>query len=466
VTLNFLEKLNNDYDKYFDSALVHKRFTHSDVKQLINDPKIQNNYSVKLLGRSIENREIYSIEFGEGENTVLLWSQMHGDEPTATMALFDLLSFLKADDELNEIRNQIKKNLKLIFVPMLNPDGAERITRQNAAGIDLNRDAKRLQSPESKILLNLVEEYKPKFGFNLHDQDFRWSVGNTNKLAAISLLAPVYDYEKSINSSRLNAIKLVAQLRRSFEKYLPNKIARYKDDYEPRSFGDLIAGKNVSTVLIESGRDINDHNKFFYRKINFMMLLFSFTEIINNSYSEINISEYFEIPTNGNFMFDLILRNVTYQTLGGKALIDIAINREEVYEENSRIPFFKSYIMDIGDLSVFYGIEEFDCTGLELDIGLILDEELEYVSNLKESDLKKYHENGILFLRTNQKTELNDLRIPINLITNQNDSALEFNLNKPANFILKKNNEIKKIVLNGWFCDPNDLSKVKNGLVF
>jgi hypothetical protein len=165
-------------------------------------------------------------------------------------------------------------------------------------------------------------------------------------------------------------------------------------------------------------------------------------------------------------MFDLILLNVTYQTLGGKALIDIAINREEVYEENSRIPFFKSYIMDIGDLSVFYGIEEFDCTGLELDIGLILDEELEYVSNLKESDLKKYHENGILFLRTNQKTELNDLRIPINLITNQNDSALEFNLNKPANFILKKNNEIKKIVLNGWFCDPNDLSKVKNGLVF
>ena len=72
------------------------------------------------------------------------------------------------------------------------------------------------------------------------------------------------------------------------------------------------------------------------------------------------------------------------------ALIDIAINREEVYKENSRIPFFKSYIMDIGDLSVFYGIEEFDCTGFEFDLGLISDEELKSVSNLKESDLKKY----------------------------------------------------------------------------
>ena len=34
------------------------------------------------------------------------------------------------------------------MVPMLNPDGAERFQRRNAQGIDINRDALLLQSPE------------------------------------------------------------------------------------------------------------------------------------------------------------------------------------------------------------------------------------------------------------------------------------------------------------------------------
>ena len=46
----------------------------------------------------------------------------------------------------------ILSSLTLHFVPMLNPDGAERFQRRNAQGIDINRDALRLQTPEGRAL--------------------------------------------------------------------------------------------------------------------------------------------------------------------------------------------------------------------------------------------------------------------------------------------------------------------------
>src|SRR5690606_10209385 len=101
-------------------------------------------------------RSIQMLKAGKGSTGVLLWSQMHGDEPTATMAIFDILNFLEArNDGLDALRNRILEKTTLYFLPMLNPDGAEKYERRNAQGIDLNRDAAYLQAPESNILKNL-----------------------------------------------------------------------------------------------------------------------------------------------------------------------------------------------------------------------------------------------------------------------------------------------------------------------
>ena len=464
---DFLSNIEIAYPKYVEKKLNHKRFTNMDILPLIHNAGMDKNLNVKLLGHSIENREIFSLEFGEGATKVLLWSQMHGDEPTATMALFDIFNFLNNKDEFDEFRNLIKQNLKLIFVPMLNPDGAERIVRQNAAGIDLNRDARRLQAPESQILLKLVEDYKPGFAFNLHDQDFRWSVGNSNKIAAISLLAPVFDDNKSINKFRSNAIKLIADLRDEFEKYLPGQIARYKDDYEPRSFGDLISGRNVSTILIESGIDPKDSNKMYYRKINFIMLLSSFYKIINKGYTNRSVDEYFNIPTNGKFMFDLILRNINVKLNDKKFVVDIAINREEFYQDSIRLPKFISNIMDIGDLQVFNGIEEFDCTDLELREGKTLENVDNSLIEIKEKDIKDYLKEGVLFIKLkNQTTGKKITDLPINVLNIESNYMPDIEINSPANFNLYKNDKIIKHVINGWLCNPSETDKVNNGLVF
>ena len=40
-------------------------------------------FSMEQLGQSVEGRSIHHLRVGTGGTAILLWSQMHGDEPTA-----------------------------------------------------------------------------------------------------------------------------------------------------------------------------------------------------------------------------------------------------------------------------------------------------------------------------------------------------------------------------------------------
>ena len=51
---------------------------------------------------------------------------MHGDEPTATQAIFDILNFFESPDFSKE-KEEILANLTVHFLPMLNPDGQNYI---------------------------------------------------------------------------------------------------------------------------------------------------------------------------------------------------------------------------------------------------------------------------------------------------------------------------------------------------
>src|SRR5690606_40217622 len=78
---------NTIYSIYKESALKHRRFKHSDIDSLIQLHKGKSVLAVEQIGKSFEGRAIYELSYGTGEKKVMLWSQMHGDEPTATMAL-------------------------------------------------------------------------------------------------------------------------------------------------------------------------------------------------------------------------------------------------------------------------------------------------------------------------------------------------------------------------------------------
>jgi murein tripeptide amidase MpaA len=158
-------------------------------------------FRVEKIGESLEGRSINHVTAGTGPFGVLLWSQMHGDEPTATSALFDLFEFLHRHRGEPAVA-RILSRLTVHVVPMLNPDGAERFQRRNLQSIDINRDALRLQTAEGQVLKALRDRVQPKLGFNLHNQSWRTSVGDPPMPASISLLSVAYDKPRTENAGR------------------------------------------------------------------------------------------------------------------------------------------------------------------------------------------------------------------------------------------------------------------------
>src|SRR5690606_30804016 len=101
------DRLESAFQTYKEPSLTHRRFKHSDIVPLI--VQRGQDFKVEALGQSIKGRDIYQLAYGEGTIKVLLWSQMHGNESTATMALFDLFNFLEGeDDDFVSLRHLIK----------------------------------------------------------------------------------------------------------------------------------------------------------------------------------------------------------------------------------------------------------------------------------------------------------------------------------------------------------------------
>ena len=91
---DFEQHLYQSYDRYKENSLTHRRFKHADITPLIDKLKHKNGFTVKVVGKSVEGRELKLITIGNGKKKIFMWSQMHGDEPTATAALFDIFNFI------------------------------------------------------------------------------------------------------------------------------------------------------------------------------------------------------------------------------------------------------------------------------------------------------------------------------------------------------------------------------------
>ncbi len=327
-----------DFNKYLTSNL-NGRVTHEKIFPLIDKLRKNNFFSVRKVGKSFEKREIFSVTFGKGKTKVLAWTQMHGDEPTATRAFFDFVNFI-SDEENSKIRTYLAEKLTIKFIPMLNPDGAERNIRYNALGIDINRDAQTLISPEALILEREFEKFKPHFALNLHDQDCGYSVGNTKEPVWLSFLATVGDEKKKETSARKKSMSVIGATVKQLRKSGIKNIARYNDDFEPRAFGDNFVKKRTAVILIEAGCASKDKNKLFERKIFFYALLLVLGNISDFQLSDENISAYKNLPENKELFIDLIIDNIKLQN--GKA---------------AQIGIRNGKIEAIGDLSIFGSYE-------------------------------------------------------------------------------------------------------------
>jgi hypothetical protein len=359
--------LFSTYEQYRVNYLQPSNCRHKEVTAELREMAAhrENLLEIRELGRSLEGRSINEVIIGRGQKHILLWSQMHGDESTATLALLDILNFLGEASGSEPWVTEMLDQTTWHMIPLLNPDGAERLQRHTAVNVDMNRDAKQLLTPEARLLRDIQKKLKPAFGFNLHDQGLA-SVGVTPKVAALALLAPAMDEKRSTPPGRLRAMRVGALIARALSQFIGGHITSYDDAFEPRAFGDSIQSWGTSTLLIESGHWPGDKEKLFIRKLNYIALLTAVRSIGNGSYQDTEMDWYRQLPANGKMMYDLIIRGVEiHNGVGGwSGRVDLGFMYEPPHHrrankgENPTLA-----IKEVGDLSLHGALEELQANG-------------------------------------------------------------------------------------------------------
>lgn len=347
-------------DQFHVDAIADRRFTHESYWRAVQ-PFIQSRaLTVADVGQSVQGRALRTVRFGTGPIKVLLWSQMHGDESTSSMALADIFRFF-AEGGDNALRTRLASALTIAFIPVLNPDGAERFQRENAAGVDINRDARNLATPEARTLKSVRDAFQPDFGFNLHDQGARTRVGRNGLQAAIALLAPAADVDRSWGPVRTRARQVAATMARNLATEIPGRTAKYDDTFEPRAFGDLMQAWGTSTVLIESGALPDDPEKQKLRRLNVAMILDALDAIATQRYASADIQSYERLPFNAGGGYDVLVQGGMLVLPGRSPMrADIAINyNEAVARRDGRV-------RDVGDLQAAIAFDTLNASGLFL----------------------------------------------------------------------------------------------------
>jgi len=345
-------------ERYRLEGLDERRFTHAEYWGALAGALRSDRIQVTRLGESVEGRAINAVTAGSGPTTVLLWSQMHGNESAATMSLADIIHWFGTAPESDSLRADLAERLTVVMVPMLNPDGAERFIRENAIGVDINRDARRTATPEGRILKSVRDSLRADFGFNLHDQGTH-TAGDDGALVAIALLAPAADEERSWGPVRQRARGVAAVIATALGPDIGARMARYDDAFSPRAFGDNMQAWGTSTVLIESGIFPDDPQKQELRRLNVVALLSAFDAIAHGRYDDEDTAAYDTLPMNREVDYSLLVRGGDL-VLGGATPIraDIAIQYDDSAARTG--PRYG----EIGDLEGVVALDTLDASGL------------------------------------------------------------------------------------------------------
>ncbi|MFV8442313.1 M14 metallopeptidase family protein [Flavobacterium sp. LB2P44] len=348
--------LEQVFKQYKEESIYGRYITLDSIEPLLQN--LNSNNQLRIVGRSVLGKPIYSYVIGEGKTKILLWSQMHGNESTTTKALIDFLNVLNGG---SEIARQFLNAFTFCSIPMLNPDGAVLYTRENANKVDLNRDSQDLTQPESKVLREVFETFKPDYCFNLHDQRTIFGVGDTGKSATLSFLAPSYNQEREMNESRLKAIDLIAGINEKVQEYLPNQVGRFDDSFNINCIGDTFQYLGVPTLLFEAGHFANDYEREHTRKYVFIALVSSFTLLCENVIVSNGINKYLSIPQNKVVFCDFMYKNIKINYDGIEIITNFAVQYKEELIDNQIV--FNAYVTQIGNLDNYFGHFEYDAKG-------------------------------------------------------------------------------------------------------
>jgi len=340
------------FENHKEKSLFGRYITLDSIEPLLKKT------SWTQLGTSVLRKPLYKIDVGFGPTKILMWSQMHGNESTTTKAVFDFLSYLLND---KEVGIQLLEKFTICILPMVNPDGAFLYTRANANNIDLNRDSVYLSQPESKMLRQVFEDFKPDFCFNLHDQRTIFGVSDTGRPATISFLAPSYNEQKEYNETRIKAVKWIETMNATLQNHIPGQVGRFDDGFNINCIGDMFQSIGVPTVLLEAGHFQDDYEREQTRKMVFISLVSGLLHFNENDIVFNDISNYLQIPQNKIVFYDILIKNIKINYDGIEKNTNFALQfKEQLVNGNL---FFVAYFAYIGDLDHYFFHTIYDVNG-------------------------------------------------------------------------------------------------------
>ncbi|MGC1515822.1 MAG: M14 metallopeptidase family protein [Maribacter sp.] len=345
-----------DYKQFYVPYVKGRYITNTHLGEFLSH--LPTEFEIQDMGTSVQNRTIKSVIFGKGPKRILMWSQMHGNESTTTKALLDVLHFLKNSEYSNA---EISNAITLKVIPILNPDGAQAYTRVNANEIDLNRDAQDLSQPESRILKQVYEGFKPHFCFNLHDQRTIFNVGETPMPATVSFLAPAFDNARNVSPSRKTSMQLIAAMNQRLQKMIPGQVGRYDDAFNANCVGDAFQILKTPTVLVEAGHYPNDYERERTREFIFHALIAGLYSIVDEKYLTFPVDDYLQIPENGKQFYDILLHNAQLISNILEVPQILPIQYKEMLTDGE-IKFIPEVMLTEVSSSTTYGHKSLDCS--------------------------------------------------------------------------------------------------------
>ncbi|MDP3830899.1 MAG: M14 family zinc carboxypeptidase [Ignavibacteriaceae bacterium] len=127
--------------------------------------------SVEVLGKSVEERNLYLMKFSNSEFgkdstklKVLIFAQQHGNEQSGKVG-----ALLLSRELLKRENSYLFDKIDFALIPQMNPDGSEKNKRRNGNDVDLNRNHLILSEPETMALHKIFSEYLFEVSMDVHE---------------------------------------------------------------------------------------------------------------------------------------------------------------------------------------------------------------------------------------------------------------------------------------------------------
>lgn len=124
-----------------------------------------------VIGHTVQERPLTALTISEsnGKNLLVVLSRQHPPEITGYKEMIAFVETLAGDSRKAK---KFRKKFEIIVVPMMNPDGVDNgHWRHNVGGVDLNRDWRFFNQPETsglrKFMLEVINEQNAKVRFSV-----------------------------------------------------------------------------------------------------------------------------------------------------------------------------------------------------------------------------------------------------------------------------------------------------------